>query len=337
MRERSLQLAATIVAVTFAFGAANGETLKYGGFGSGKSPFYTFGVNPFMKRVEQNSKGSVKIQSYFNTLGGARELYENTKNGVADLSWVIASAQRGFKFARSEVLSLPFVLDGYTNAQASIALCKLYEKGIIGKDYDEVVPIAFASMSPAHVITKGEIPTLKRLGGMKFAVTSGLTAQTAKALGAIPVFTPVTDLYQSMSRGTVQGILAGFTAVKFFRLDEVTDRHLVMPLDTPLVFIAANRDKLASLSRDERALILAEAGAKLSGALGTASDRMIGWNKAALGKDPKQRIRYVTKSELPAWQQKVQAVTDRWLKSTPDGAAILAAYKSELQALKSMK
>ena len=131
MRMRFLTTTVAIATIAFALSAAKGETLKYGGFGSGKSPFYTFGVKPFVKRVEAKSKDGLKVQLYLNTLGRATELYENTKNGLADLSWIIASAQRGFKFPRSEVLSLPFVLDGYTNAQASTALWKLYEKAFM--------------------------------------------------------------------------------------------------------------------------------------------------------------------------------------------------------------
>ena len=329
--------AAAVLAAVSLVPAATAETLKFGAFGSGKSPFYTMGLIPFTKRVEAKSNGGLKVQLYVNTLGRAPELYENTKNGLGDVSWVIASAQRGYKFPRSEVLSLPFVQDGYSNAQASIALWNLYAKGLVAKDFDEVIPIAFASMSPTHVVTKGKMAALDCLTGMKLAVTSGPTARTAKALGAIPVFTSVTDLYQSMSRGTVDGILVGFTAIKFFRLDEVTDRHLVMPLDAPLVFIAANRKKLDSLPRDKRELLLGEAGAKLSGALGSAADRMVGWTKQGLSKNPKQQIRYVPKDEQPAWRKRVRPLIDRWVGATPNGAAILAAYKAELEALKRMK
>ena len=335
MKKLALIVSISMVALTASTAnAADSVTLKYGGFGSGKSPFYTFGVKPYVKRVAEASKGAAKVQIYVNTLGGATELYENTKNGLADIAWIIAGAQRGFKFPRSEVLSLPFVLEGHSNAHGSVALWNLYKKGLVAADFSDVVPIAFASMSPGHVITKDKSPTLRQLRGMKFGVTSGVTARTAKALGAIPVFTPVTNLYQSMNRGTVDGLLVGFTAVKFFRLDEVTNRHLVMPLDTPMVFIGMNKKKLDSLSATTRAVVLGEAGAKLSGALGTASDRMVGFNRKALTKDPKQKVVDLAEKKREAWRSRLRPLVDQWVKSTPNGAAILAAYRAELNRLK---
>ena len=149
MRRRFLGAVAiaAVMALTGAEAIAQSVTLKFGSFGTGQNPFYTQGIIPFIDRVEELSEGTVKIELFFNTLGSATELYENTLNGVADIAWVIAGAQRGFKFPRSGVLSLPLVADGYTVEQESVALWNLYDKGVIADDFDEVMPLAFASMS----------------------------------------------------------------------------------------------------------------------------------------------------------------------------------------------
>ena len=91
-------------------GAAD-VTVKYGMFGSGKTPFNTRAMTPWRNEVGETSGGKVEVKQFLNTLGGPRELYKNTKDGIADIAWVTASAQRGFKFPRSEILSLPNVLD----------------------------------------------------------------------------------------------------------------------------------------------------------------------------------------------------------------------------------
>lgn len=341
MRPLTLSTAGAIVglallAIAQPAGAAD-ITLKLGMFGSGKSPFNTRAMTPWRNKVGEMSGGKIEVKQFLNTLGGPRELYKNAKDGIADIAWVTASAQRGFKFPRSEVLSLPNVLDGYTNEHANVALWRLYEKGLVKPDFDDVVPLAFASMSPVHVVTRDKAPAIDRLKGMKLAATSGISAQVVKALGGIPVFTPVTGLYQAMSRKTVDGLMIGLTAVKAFRLDEVTNRHTLMPLNTPLVFIGMNKRKLDSLPPDARNAVLGASGIHLSRLLGGAADGMVGFARKVLGKNPDQKLIDVPDAQKAVWRAKVRPVIDRWVKSTPDGAAILAAYRQELENAKQGK
>ena len=326
-----------VLALTWNLSTANAAeiVLKYGAFGSGKTPFSTMGTGPFRKKVGELTGGKVEIKRFLNTLGGPRQLYKNAKDGIADIAWVIAGASRGFKFPRSTVLSMPNILDGYTNVQANTALWRLYEKGLVKPDYSDVVPLGFASMSATHIVTKDREPTqINQLKGMKIAVTSGLTAQTVKALGAIPVFTPVTGLYQAMDRGTVNGLMIGFTAVQGFKLDEVSNRHIVVPMSTPLVFIGMNKKKLDGLPGYAREAILSASGIKLSQALGRAGDGMISFTRGRLKKNPKQKIIDLPESQKAPWRAAVNPIVDRWVKSTPNGAAILAAYRQELEAAK---
>ncbi len=341
MRPLTLSTASAIAGIALLANAlpagAADVTLKFGMFGSGKTPFNTRAMTPWRNKVGEASGGKVEVKQFLNTLGGPRELYMNTRDGVADIAWVVASAQRGFKFSRSEVLSLPNVLDGYTNEHANVALWRLYEKGLVKPDFSDVVPLAFASMSPVHVVTQDRVPSIEALKGMKLAATSGISAQVVKALGGIPVFTPVTGLYQAMSRKTVEGMVIGLTAVKAFRLDEVTNRHTLMPLNTPLVFIGMNKGKLDALPDDARQALLGVSGIHLSRLLGRAADGMVGFTRKALGKNPDQKLIQVPDAQKTVWRASVRPVIDRWVKSTPGGAAILAAYRQELENAKQGK
>ena len=339
MRNLTVKLSGIIAVLVFTWSYSTSNAaeivLKYGAFGSGKTPFSTVGTGPFRKKVAELTGGKVEIKRFLNTLGGPRQLYKNAKDGIADIAWVIAGASRGFKFPRSTVLSMPNILDGYTNTQANTALWRLYEKGLIKPDYSDVIPLGFASMSATHIVTKDKEPTrVENLKGMKIAVTSGLTAQTVKALGAIPVFTPVTGLYQAMDRGTVNGLMIGFTAVQGFKLDEVSNRHVVVPMSTPLVFIGMNKKKFDGLPGYAKKAILSASGIKLSQALGRAGDGMIRFTRGRLKKSPKQKIIDLPEAQKAPWRAAVKPIVKRWVKSTPNGAAILAAYRQELENAK---
>jgi len=325
---------AAVMALTSAEAIAQTVTLKFGGFGSAQNPFYTEGIIPFIDRVEELSEGTVKIELFLNTLGTATELYENTLNGVADISWVIASAQRGFNFPRSEVLSLPLIANGYTVEQESVALWNLYDSGVVAGDFDEVMPIGFASMSQVHLISKGEEITLENIRGKNIAVTGGEIARAVGAIGGIPVFTPFPELSQAMARGTVDAVAVGFTGVLPTRLMEVSDTHTVVPLGSPLVFIGMNQAKFDSLPEKGQQAILQASGEVLSRSLGAAGDSFIGITKGALGGNPTQTIIQLSAADLAPWQGALQPLIDGWVAQTPDGAAVLDAYVAELERVK---
>jgi hypothetical protein len=45
---------------------------------------------------------------------------------------------------------------------------------------------------------------------------------------------------------------------------------------------------------------------------------------------PDHVIKHVPDTELAQWKARVQPIVDEWVKATPNGAKVLAAYRAEI-------
>ena len=75
-----------------------------------KSPAQTRMLEPWAKKVQENSKGKVKIDIYPSmSLGGSPlQVYRQIRDGVVDIGWTPNGYTPGL-FPRTEVFELPFV------------------------------------------------------------------------------------------------------------------------------------------------------------------------------------------------------------------------------------
>jgi TRAP-type C4-dicarboxylate transport system substrate-binding protein len=69
-----------------------------------------------------------------------------------------------------------------------------------------------------------------------------------------------------------------------------------------------------------------KAGDEIESAAREATKAQKGQTVAALSPDEEKR-----------WQAKLQPITDTWIKETPDGAKVLAAFRQEIAAIRAGK
>ena len=73
-------------------------------------------------------------------------------------------------------------------------------------EYGDTRPLVFHTTAPGHIHTVDrQVRTLEDLEGLKVRVASRSDAAMLEALGAIPVGMPITQTYEALSRGVVEG------------------------------------------------------------------------------------------------------------------------------------
>jgi TRAP-type mannitol/chloroaromatic compound transport system substrate-binding protein len=130
-----------------------------------------------------------------------------------------------------------------------------------------VGPIA---AGPMGIYSKKPLETLDDIKGYKFR-TTGMTANIMKELGGTPLFFPMTEIYQSLATGVVEGAaVGGIFGGWAFKLHEVTD-YFVKPYLQHItnLDLMVNKKKWDSMSKQHQAVIEATA---LS-----VSSRLHGW------------------------------------------------------------
>ena len=103
------------------------------------------------------------------------------------------------------------------------------------------------------------------LKGMKIRTPSQYQAWLIQALGATPVPMPAGKIYNALDRGVIDGVLIATSAIKSFKLNEVTKHHAdgIAWGQSPF-FAVMNKKSYDSLSKKNRDIIDKTTGLAMS-------------------------------------------------------------------------
>lgn len=218
-------------------------------------------LQPWVKKVEEASKGRVKIEVYpSQTLVKGPEIWKAVKSGVVDIGWCFHGYWPEMT-PLSDVITLPS-LPFTTAEKGSEVLWRLYEKfPAIQKEFADVQPLMLWTSNPYFLITsKKQVKTLEDLKGMKIRVTGGPPTEQIKALGAVPTLIPMPDNYMALDKGVIDGMGAPWEAIHGFRLYEVVKYYTMVPLSAVYFSMSMNKQKWDSLPKDVRDAIMSVSG-----------------------------------------------------------------------------
>ncbi|HEX9835859.1 MAG TPA: TRAP transporter substrate-binding protein [Alphaproteobacteria bacterium] len=329
MKHAILAIAAAAVFAAPGAEAADPIQLKFGFPAPPTSWVNTKGATPFAKAVEKDSGGLVEIKIFGGgQIGNFSNIYDRTLSGIADMSFGTTGSIAG-TFAKSNVTSVPFEAD--RSLETSIAYWRLYEKGVIADEYEKVKPLALFTFSSSGMHTTKPIKSADDMKGLKLGATSKMTADALVLLGATPVTVTPAETYQAISRGLVTGANMSWPGVQVFKLFEVAKYHLDLPFGLGPAFFFMNKESYAKLPEKAQKAIDAHSGIGLTKQLGTAADQEEQTIRERVKTMPEQMLAVLTAEEKARWKRTLAPVTEAWVKATPDGARVLAAFRAELE------
>lgn len=287
---------------------------------------HTKAFTPWAQDVTKASEGTLSVQTFYGgTLGNFAVTYDRVVDGVADIGFILASFAGG-KFKLLDVAGLPF--EARNALEASTALWRLYDRGVIAGEFDVVKPLALFVFSNAAIHSKDPVRDLSDVRGKKITAGNAVTARIVAALGATPVTLRPDELYQALSRGTADASLINFNGMRAFKLNEVTKYHLDLPFggDPALLFI--NKKKYDSLPPKAKAAVDKYSSLALTQKLGQAVDEDWSASRAMV----KDSVIRPSPQEEERWRKALAPVADEWSRQTPNGAKVLAAFREEIKA-----
>ncbi|MBI4800341.1 MAG: TRAP transporter substrate-binding protein [Desulfarculus sp.] len=205
------------------------------------------------KEVEKRTEGRVKV-SYFpgNTLTPPTQTYDSVIKGIADIGMSLLAYSPG-RFPLSEVLTLPL---GYTSGYQSTKTANAFLQKFQPKEFAEVKVMYLHAHGPGLVHTKKALTSMADLKGLRIRVNADV-AGIAEAIGATPVTLPITESYDGMQKGLLDGLLLPMDTLKGWRFAEVTkttfENHGMSYAAT--IFAVMNKDKWNSLPPDVQKII----------------------------------------------------------------------------------
>lgn len=300
------------------------DELKFANF---TPPFHTINASVIEKLnadLSAATDGALTVRGYHGgELGkGPVEQYVRAVQGVADITWGLPGYTSS-QFSKTMIAELPGAipvdLPGYK------ALWAAFDTHLSG-EFPATKPLALWTSEPNIMIMRNKvIRTPADLKGLKIRVAGATAAQVATALGATPVQMPITQVYNSLQTGLIDGVFTGASTLSDFKLDEVADAITVgAPLGRLTFYAVMNEAKYKGLSADQKAAMDAAIGAPLSKSAEDAWLVTAGAAMEAARADDKNTITDLSDAEKADFAAAVQGVVDAYVAKV-GGAAAMAA------------
>src|SRR5882672_1452801 len=180
-------------------------------------------LEPWMEAVKKRTNNAVAFDHYpAQQLGKAADMLKLTQTGVADIGYV-APAYVSDKMPVSEVAMLPGAFEH--SCQGTLAYWKLARNGVIAEqDYagNHIRLLLAVSLPQYRIFTvKQPVKDVADVAGLKLRSTGGAQDLTLRAIGAVPVRMAAPEAYESLSRGTMDGLLFPLESVVAYGADKL--------------------------------------------------------------------------------------------------------------------
>src|SRR5579863_5224874 len=287
---------------------------------------------PWAERVNAQGKGILHIDYREGAaIANAANSYDRVTSDAIQIGFMLPNLVAG-KFPRTQVVTLPYVA-GNVSAESSPALWRLYQRGTLAKEYDQVRVLAISTISQASIHMAKPLAAPLALAGDKIMVTSKTAADVVARLGGAPISLPPFQVYEALLRHTVDGTVTGWPSFQPFKLIEVTTYHLDAPLGSSPAVVFMAKAKYDALPAKARAIIDANSGEATSRAFRQMWDVVADRARELIKKTAGQQLITLSADEAKEVRDKTAPVVADWIAATPDGQQTLDQFNAALAAI----
>lgn len=291
-------------------------------------------LTPWVEEVSAASGGTLRVDMFAGgTLGRDPATQLNlVLNGVADIAWIVPGYTPG-RFDQATVTELPFLVPDAESG--SVAAARMLESGVwSGGGFDDVKVLGLFVTSPGHLASTRPINGLEDVAGVSIRGAGPVLLGTGAALGGTPVGgISGPGLAEALSRGVVGATLSEWNALQTFRVLDVVDHHVELPLGSVTLMVVMNRASYDRLPPEARAAIDAASGEAFARRFGQMFEGNNDAVRARARDDAQRVIRTPDADETAAWRAAVQPVIDAWIAARENGQHLYDRYVAELQAI----
>jgi TRAP-type C4-dicarboxylate transport system substrate-binding protein len=314
----SIKSILTFTALAAAAMAASAQTvtLKVHHFLPAGSAAQKMFIQPWCDKIAADSGDKMKCQIYPSMqLGGTPpQLFDQVKDGVADIIWVLPGYTAG-RFPLSEVFELPFMMQSPEGTSKAL-WDYVTQNPAVAAEFKDVKLIALHVHGDGVFHMTGKpIKTMADLKGTKLRAPTRQTNKLLAALGATPVAMPVPQVSEALSKSVIDGALVPYEVVPSVKIQELAKFHSETDPAEPAIYtstfvFAMNKAKYDSLTPELKKVIDANSGQALSGSIGKTFLAADGIGKKLTEKNTHNVI---PASELQGWKKIGEQVTNDWV------------------------
>lgn len=275
--------------------------------------------NKWADAINQKTNGQVKIQVYpGEVLAKGTDAVSAVSTGIADIGWAIVAFFPG-QFPLTEVYNLP--VTGVTSSKSGgLALWDLYQSNPeMQKEWSNLKLLGFTSSGTQWISTsKKPVRTIDDVKGLKLRIAGWGGTEFLKGLNASPIAMAPPDMYESLSKGILDGIVFDWQGINSSRLYEVVSYSATMPVILQPQAVIMNPNKWKALPPDIQQVFTDYGGKWLAENAGTGAfdaadqeglDNFKKINKEVITFSAEEKVKWqaASKPVWAAWVQNVKA------------------------------
>jgi TRAP-type transport system periplasmic protein len=209
---------------------------------------------PWIQELEKKSGGKVKgtLLAGNSAFGKIENQTDQVKAGATDLAWVMNGVPRG-RFLRSQIMDLPFMApDAYSATKTLWTMLPTHLK----EDYAGFKVLGITCHNPGDFFFRDKkAATIEDIRGLRIRAPSSQVQALLQHWGAVPVTMGPGQIYESLEKGTMDGLLSVYDGVRGFRLESLVKYALSAGVYVTCFNITMNENKYKSLPPDVKKLI----------------------------------------------------------------------------------
>lgn len=228
-------------------------------------------IEPWIAQVESITQGRVKIETSPKVVGSVPAQFDVARDGQADLV-VFIPGYTPNRFDALEVLQLPFMSDN--PEQFAPVADRFFRKNLAQfNEFKGVHPLSVYVVSPGQLFnSKRPLRSLADFKGLKMRSPQPSATQALTLLGAVPVNKPVSETYELLSSGVLDGTFMPPESIPAFKLTDLVPYSTIVPgaIYNTVLVLGINEDKWKSLKQEDRDAISKISGDAFAANIGKA-------------------------------------------------------------------
>lgn len=188
------------------------------------------GFDAYLDDIERLSEGRIKFERYYGgSLVSAAEHLNAVKSGIADIALLLPDYTPA-ENPLATIQSLPALWeDQWTGTMALRELYEQYPEFNTEYENQGVKVVGHWALPSYYIISNKDITSVDDIKGERLIATGSLS-RTADALGAVATGIVITESFEAMEKGAVDGGLLGISGSAVYSLHEVAKSILKLPV-----------------------------------------------------------------------------------------------------------
>ncbi len=293
-------------------------------------------IIPWAKEVEKRTEGRIKITVFPDQqLGKFSEMYDDLLKGISDIAFIVPVGITG-RFPLESVFHLPTLIPGYVWDPTCIEIRNIvFEKYLIPMYFKDVKILWTGRFALNNLLMVSKpVRRIEDLKGKIIGFPSGKTPPLViRALGGTPerIFPP--EIYTSLEKKIIDGVLFPIDSLRGFKLAEVVKYVTKIDFGSASHFVAMRLPAWNSLSPPDQKIIMD----LIPWAIEAQSKTYKNDAELAIETGRKAGIEFIEllPEERKRWMEALKSVEEQWAKEMDDmGLPGTKLYQEILQLLK---